>query len=225
MKPNGLKIFLAALCFLMIAFAAHATYYKWRDDNGVLHFGESPPQEFIHRAVPYDEVIPAPSQGASASEAAPSQAADDSSSKKAAPEPAAPSNPETPVEIRNNSVIVPVTLKSFAGNSFTAHLVLDTGASDTTIYTDVAVKAGAYIHWRGHIEVAGGGKVMAGVASFSLLKVGPYTADNFKLVVIPHPGTHRDDGLLGNDFLRQINYRVDYKRKCIVWLGKSTSPQ
>lgn len=125
----------------------------------------------------------------------------------------------TKVQIRGNSILVPVTL-AYGNNEVDANFLLDTGAGATMINTDVADR----LHMdltrtkKARVQVVGGGVVEARVVPVTRLTVGPHSKRDLSVLVIPHKGpTVRYDGLLGMDVLRGLQYRVDFKRKVIVW--------
>lgn len=125
----------------------------------------------------------------------------------------------TKVRIRGNTVLVPVTF-SYGGNEVDVHLVLDTGASRTTIVTDVADQLSISLskERKARVQVVGGAVIEARVVRMNHLTVGPHTKRNADVFVIPHEGPAAGyDGLLGMDVLRGVKYRVDFKKQVIVW--------
>lgn len=125
----------------------------------------------------------------------------------------------TKVTIRGNSVFVPVTLVH-GGNEVDVHLLLDTGASVTTIYSEVAEQLSVNLGKarKARVQVVGGAVVEARVVRINSLTVGPHTTRNCDVVVVSHKGSAaKYDGLLGMDVLRGMKYRVDFKKQVIVW--------
>jgi clan AA aspartic protease (TIGR02281 family) len=125
----------------------------------------------------------------------------------------------TKVQIRGNSVLVPVTLV-YGGNEVDVHLLLDTGAAATTISTEVADRLSIDLGKakKARVQVVGGGVIEARVVRISSLTVGSHTKRNWDIVVVPHRGSAaRYDGLLGMDVLRGLKYRVDFKKQLIIW--------
>ncbi len=125
----------------------------------------------------------------------------------------------TKVQIRANRVLVPVTLVN-GGNEVDAHLVLDTGAAATTIYTEVADRLTLDLSRarKARVQVVGGGVIDAGVVRIDSLTVGPHTKRNWNIVVVPHKCSAAGyDGLLGMDVLRSLKYRIDFKKQLIIW--------
>lgn len=125
----------------------------------------------------------------------------------------------TKVRIRGNSVLVPVTLVC-GGREADVHLLLDTGASATTIHSDVADQLSIDLERakKARVQVVGGEVLEAHVVPLDRLTIGPHTRRNVHVVVVPHRGpAARYHGLLGMDVLRGLKYRVDFKKQVILW--------
>jgi len=128
-------------------------------------------------------------------------------------------NEPTRVRIRGNAVLVPVTIVH-GGREADVHLLLDTGASATTIHTGVADQLSIDLGRakKVRIQVVGGDVLEARAVALDRLTVGPHTKRDVTVVVVPHKGqAARYDGLLGMDVLRGLEYRVDFKKQVIVW--------
>ena len=126
----------------------------------------------------------------------------------------------TPVIIRENLVIVPVRL-TFRGRNVEAMLLLDTGATITTINTRVAIQLG--IEGKdtrpGQSIVADGRSIGSYECAVDLLSVGPRTLSQPHLSIIPGVGGVGYDGLLGMNFLKKFRYHIDFNRSVIQWGG------
>jgi predicted aspartyl protease len=125
----------------------------------------------------------------------------------------------TKVVIRGNSVLVPVTL-TYGGNTAHIHLLFDTGASGTTIHGEIADRLAVNLNDGNRVvgRVVGGGIIPASMVRIDSLTVGPYTIRDWKVCFIPHQGFAANfDGLLGMEVLRELNYRIDFKRQVIIW--------
>jgi len=124
---------------------------------------------------------------------------------------------QTRVVIKGNQVLVPVLL-GYGQKKTEAVLLLDTGASITTIHRDIAKKLKISKTSKAKLMVPGGGTVQVDVAKLSYLKVGGNKQANIYAAIIDHGGPAVDhQGLLGMDFLRNLDYRIDFERKLIIW--------
>lgn len=139
--------------------------------------------------------------------------------KVSAPAPFSAPDRITPVTIRGNSVLVPVTL-TYGRNEVSAQLLLDTGATGTTIHTETAERLSINMSGAKKLKgkVVGGGAIEAHMIRISSLKVGPYTFENHDIFIVPHDGpAAKFDGLLGMDLLRELKFKLDFDRQAIIW--------
>lgn len=130
----------------------------------------------------------------------------------------APLSNVTPVIIRGNQVFVPVKL-SYHGRSVEAQLLLDTGATTTTISGQVAesLRFESSDVSAGRTTVADGRSV--GTYSFMAdsIAVGSRSLSRVQAVILPGSGGNGYDGLLGMNFLKNFRYHVDFNRSVIEW--------
>lgn len=129
-------------------------------------------------------------------------------------------NSTTAVRIVGNQVLVPVTLQH-NGRVVQTLLLLDTGCSNTVISEDVAARLG--IDWSDSksvtARVADGRSVGAQRVRVDRLSVGSRGEAPCDVDVMGHVGPREShEGLLGMNFLREHQYRLDLKRSVIVWM-------
>jgi predicted aspartyl protease len=125
----------------------------------------------------------------------------------------------TKVIILGNLVLVPVTFV-YDRNETKANLVLDTGATGTTIHNNIAERL--YINLskatKARGEVVGGGLIEASMITMSRIKVGPHTFLKRNVFIVPHEySAVKFDGLLGMDLLREFHYKIDFANEMIIW--------
>ncbi|QEQ97289.1 retropepsin-like aspartic protease [Neptunomonas concharum] len=127
---------------------------------------------------------------------------------------------ETPVVIKNNQVLVPVSV-TYQGKSTDVTLLMDTGASGTVFHRDALERLNADSEFSGYARVAGGGVIKVSSLELDRIKVGPFQAKNIRSSVIDNkaPGG-AFDGLLGMDFLMNVEYELDKQRQVIIWTPK-----
>jgi len=127
---------------------------------------------------------------------------------------------ETKVTIHGNTVLVPVTL-GYGGTIVQALLVLDTGASNTTISAEIAARLNINLEQAKKVkgQVVGGGLVEGRRTRLSFITVGPHTRNDMVIDIIEHKGPAvKYDGLLGMDFLRNLKYQIDFDNQIVKWL-------
>ena len=125
----------------------------------------------------------------------------------------------TNVTILGNQVLVPVILGK-DGNEVRATLLLDTGATVTSINSDVAerLRINAAQTQKMTGQVAGGGLLSVHRARLSYISVGPHTKSGLDVAIVEQKGPPVPyEGLLGMNFLRELRYTIDFQNRTINW--------
>lgn len=125
---------------------------------------------------------------------------------------------ESRVYVQDNQVLVPVKLGN-NGKEVSTLLLLDTGATITSIHDDLAYKFRGLDYRSSKTTIADGSIVKTKRTNFDYIIVGPYRINNFNTTVIDYKGySGNSKGLLGMNFFKKVKYQVDYKRQVIKWL-------
>jgi len=123
---------------------------------------------------------------------------------------------ETSVLIRGNQVIVPV--RAVYGNRRAdTRLLLDTGASGTLFHRQALSPLRGATYDSGSAQIANGEVIDVQAINLDRLEIGPFKTKSTRAMVIDPVGSSRHDGLLGMDFLRQVEYRIDYDNDLLIW--------
>ena len=124
---------------------------------------------------------------------------------------------ETKVIINNNSVIVPVTLRHNK-RTVSTWLILDTGANVTSIHDDLANQLRISPESFSKFTIADGSIVNSGRKRIDSIKVGSKELYDCNISIIKYKGNSKTQGLLGMDFLKTVDFKIDHDRSVITWL-------
>jgi len=127
----------------------------------------------------------------------------------------------TSVRVANNQVLVPVKL-GYGGVETETMLLLDTGANITTIHQDAATALGLRWPKRTSMQVVGGRRIRAGMATLGYIMLGTLRLNDIEVGIIEHQGaTLPYSGLLGMNVLGRVDFQVDLKHQRIIWKQRS----
>ena len=125
---------------------------------------------------------------------------------------------ETPVLIKDNRVFVPVTL-GYNDHEIETTLIFDTGAGSIVLHEDTAQQLGIEQTQESQGEGVGGIKIATRTIRLSYVQVGPHRKENLRTDIIAYEGNPDADynGLLGMNFIRGLEYTIDFDNQVIRW--------
>jgi clan AA aspartic protease (TIGR02281 family) len=125
--------------------------------------------------------------------------------------------PRTAVKVQNNQIWVPVTL-AHKGRTVTSLLLLDTGATNTSISPALARRLGVQTTETtgGKVKLADGSVVQAAYVVVDHVTVGPKAKRYLNVQIIPRSGDE-ETGLLGMNFLGDFPHIIEARAGIIRW--------
>ncbi len=124
---------------------------------------------------------------------------------------------QTRVNLDGNRILVPVTMVH-NGVELVVDLVLDTGASKIVLHRDVADQLNIIALQKGLAQLAGGQNIYVETGQVNSFRVGPVYMENASVLIMAYEGPPVNySGLLGMNFLKNVQYTIDYQNQLIRW--------
>ncbi|MBI4773040.1 MAG: aspartyl protease family protein [Deltaproteobacteria bacterium] len=211
MKRPELPILPVSLLILFMflsvpVYEARGEVYKYLDDEGQIHFTDdltTIPEKY------WDEVQTLKVSRKEPAERTPASA------------PELPGPPSTAVDIDEFGHVYLQVEARYRSRSETFRFMLDTGSSMSSLTAHAADMLGViYAEGETSTVVADGRVVSNGWVTLDKMQVGPFVLENKPVLI--HGSDPRQElpyeGLLGQDLLSKVEYRLDRENKQIQWL-------
>jgi clan AA aspartic protease (TIGR02281 family) len=216
MKWKLVNLFIFLLSVTLFTSQSYAEFYKYIDKKGVIHFVDSIskiPVEFRNNTISFENKQHDPLSKNEREKLLERE----EMLRLNMIEKFASKEVETKIIILNNNILVPAKL-GYRGQEIEALLLLDTGASITLLDREKARKLGirSFVKTKG--QVADGKLIETALAKLDYITVGPFKKMNIHAAFIDRQGPSAiHDGLLGMNFLRNLEYSIDFERSVIKW--------
>jgi clan AA aspartic protease (TIGR02281 family) len=115
--------------------------------------------------------------------------------------------------VRDSLVVVPVTLNGRGGYKF----LLDTGATNSILSSQVADQLGLPAHSRATLLTAGG-NLLVTVRTVKIMQIGNIQITNMDIAVADADLFKQlhVDGIIGADYLKQFKVSIDYAHRTLT---------
>ncbi len=217
------------IIFLAVAASATAKeYFKYTDQNGFVYWLDD--KSKIPSSIPIqysyedkygitswvDDVSKIPDEFRNKS--ARSKENPEKSKLPTGQPPQEPRQYATKISINNNQIVVPVVFKN-KGRKIKARMILDTGASVTTIYPALATRLNMNKNRLTNIKsiIANGTATDSLLTKVDYIEIDDKIVANSEVIVMLSNSNIGADGLLGNSFLRFFNFTIDYEKQLLRW--------